>query len=173
MQLLAPVLQTVFLMLSPKNTHRPEKIAPTSWHVFTTLPDTFRQCPKSANLGLKAPANRRRTQPPLPARLNTLHLSSVFKKKKILHTSIFQFFLLFLQIFRSIWIFLSWGPIYVSRSMCPDVCQWVREVFADLTDVILADQATNLIQADNANMAIQGNVAMQVTQPGGKLWNQC
>ena len=99
MQLLAPVLQTVFLMLSPKNTHRPEKIAPTSWHVFTTLPDTFRQCPKSANLGLKAPANRRRTQPPLPARLNTLHLSSVFKKKKkFLHTSIFQFFLLLLQI---------------------------------------------------------------------------
>ena len=155
MQLLAPVLQTVFLMLSPKNTHRPEKIAPTSWHVFTTLPDTFRQCPKSANLGLKAPANRRRTQPPLPARLNTLHLSSVF--------------LLLLQIFRSIWIFLSWGPIYVSRSMCPDVCQWVREVFTDLTDVILADQATNLIQADNANMAIQGNVAMQVAPPDDQI----
>ena len=42
---------------------------------------------------------------------------------------------------------------------------------ADLTDVTLADQATNLIQADNANMAIQGNVAMQVTQPSGQLWN--
>ena len=28
---------------------------------------------------------------------------------------------------------------------------------ANLTDVTLADQATNSIQADNANMAIQGN----------------
>ena len=25
---------------------------------------------------------------------------------------------------------------------------------------------------DNANRAIQGNVAMQVAQPGGQLWNQ-
>ena len=47
--------------------------------------------------------------------------------------------------------------------MCPDVSKWVREVFADLTDVTLADQATHSIHADNANMAIQGNVAMQVT----------
>ena len=31
----------------------------------------------------------------------------------------------------------------------------------------VADQATNSIKTDNANMAIQGNVAMQVTQPGG------
>ena len=37
----------------------------------------------------------------------------------------------------------------------------------------LADQATNSIQADNANMAIQGNVAMKVTQSGGQLWDQC
>ena len=37
----------------------------------------------------------------------------------------------------------------------------------------LADQATNSKQTDNANMAIQGNVAIQVTQPGGKFWNQC
>ena len=35
---------------------------------------------------------------------------------------------------------------------------------SNLTDVTLADQATNSIQADNANMAIQGNVAMKVTQ---------
>ena len=32
---------------------------------------------------------------------------------------------------------------------------------SDITDVTLADQATNSIQADNANMAIQGNVAMK------------
>ena len=42
---------------------------------------------------------------------------------------------------------------------------------ANLTDVTLADQATNLIHADNANMAIRGNMAMQVTQPSGQLWN--
>ena len=41
----------------------------------------------------------------------------------------------------------------------------------NLTDLTLADQATNSIQADTANMTIQGNVAMEVTQPGGQLWN--
>ena len=45
--------------------------------------------------------------------------------------------------------------------------------FGDLPDVTLADQATNSIYADNANMAIQGNVAIQLNQPGGKFWNQC
>ena len=35
----------------------------------------------------------------------------------------------------------------------------------------LADQDTNPILTDNANRAIQGNVAMQVTQPGGHIWN--
>ena len=50
----------------------------------------------------------------------------------------------------------------------------LREVFEDLTDVTLADKDTNLIQTDNVNMAIQGNnVAMQVTQPGGQIWNPC
>jgi hypothetical protein len=38
--------------------------------------------------------------------------------------------------------------------------------FADLTDVTLADEDTNSILTDNANMAIQGNVAVQVMQPG-------
>ena len=42
-------------------------------------------------------------------------------------------------------------------------------VCADLTDVTLADIDTNSIPADNANRAIQGNVAMQVTQPGKKI----
>ena len=35
----------------------------------------------------------------------------------------------------------------------------------------LADQATNSKQTDNFNMAIQGNVAIQVTEPGGKFGN--
>ena len=32
----------------------------------------------------------------------------------------------------------------------------------------LADEDTNSILTDNANRAIQGNVAMHVTQPGGQ-----
>ena len=55
------------------------------------------------------------------------------------------------------------GPIYGSKplSVTPRPC-------ADLTDVTLADEDTNSI-LDNANRAIQGNEAMQVPQPGGKL----
>ena len=54
---------------------------------------------------------------------------------------------------------------------------WVRfsltePLCADLTDVTLADEDTNSILTDNANRAFQGNVAVQVTQPGGELWNQ-
>ena len=45
--------------------------------------------------------------------------------------------------------------------------------FANLTDVTLADEDTNSILTDNAKRAIQGNVAMHVTLPGGQLWNQC
>ena len=45
---------------------------------------------------------------------------------------------------------------------------WVRlseteRPCADLTDVSLADEDTNSILTDNANRAIQGNIAMQVT----------
>ena len=36
----------------------------------------------------------------------------------------------------------------------------------NLTDVTLADKETNLILTDKVNRVIQGNVAMQVTQPG-------
>ena len=38
--------------------------------------------------------------------------------------------------------------------------------FANLTDVTLADEDTNSILTDNANRAIQGNVAMQIIQSG-------
>ena len=37
----------------------------------------------------------------------------------------------------------------------------------DLTDVTLADEDTNLILTDNANWAIEGNVAMQVLLVAG------
>ena len=47
---------------------------------------------------------------------------------------------------------------------------WVRmsvtnTPFADLTDVTLADEDTKSILTDNADRAIQGNVAMHVTHP--------
>ena len=49
---------------------------------------------------------------------------------------------------------------------------WVRvsktpTPFADFTDKTLVDEDTNSIPTDNADRAIQGNVAMQATQPGG------
>ena len=47
------------------------------------------------------------------------------------------------------------------RSLGPDVRQSVRHLCVDLTDVTLADEDTNSILTDNANRAIQGNVAMQ------------
>ena len=51
-----------------------------------------------------------------------------------------------------------------------DVSKWP---FWDLTDVTLADEDTNSILTDSADRAIQGNVTIQVMQPGGQLWNQC
>ena len=59
-----------------------------------------------------------------------------------------------------------WCPSYGSR--CLSACN-KETMFWNFTDVTLADQATNSIPTDNANMAIHGNV----TQPGGQLWNQC
>ena len=60
------------------------------------------------------------------------------------------------------------GPIYGFASLSQTTTP-----FADLTDVTLADEDTNSILTDNTNRAIQGNVAMHVTLPGGQLWNQC
>ena len=50
-----------------------------------------------------------------------------------------------------------WSDLWVLVSVCPSV----QEVCKDLTDVTLADEDTNSILTDNANRAIQGNVAMQ------------
>ena len=44
-------------------------------------------------------------------------------------------------------------------------------VVADLIDVTLVDEDTNAILTDNADRAIQGNVAMQITVSGCQLWN--
>ena len=46
--------------------------------------------------------------------------------------------------------------------MGPDVCLYKVREFLNLNDVTLADQATNSIPTDNANMTIQGNVVMQL-----------
>ena len=43
--------------------------------------------------------------------------------------------------------------------------------FWNLTDVSPADEDTNSIQTEDANKAIQGNVAMQVAPPGGQICN--
>ena len=61
----------------------------------------------------------------------------------------------------------TWGPIYGSGCL-----KLTEPPFADLTDVTLADEDTNSILTDNVNRAIQGYLAMQVTQLGGQLWNQ-
>ena len=53
--------------------------------------------------------------------------------------------------------------------MGPDV----TDLCESLTELTLADEDTNPILTDNANRVIQGNVAMQVTQPGGQLGKQC
>ena len=57
-----------------------------------------------------------------------------------------------------------WSDLWVLVSLTERCC-------VDLTDVTLADEDTKSILTDNANRAIQGNVAMQVTQPGGKICN--
>ena len=59
--------------------------------------------------------------------------------------------------------------------MGPDVSNSVQDYFADLTDVTLADEDSNSIQADEVNKAILGNVAMQVvakieTNASGTTW---
>ena len=50
------------------------------------------------------------------------------------------------------------SDLWVRMSLRPTPC-------VDLTDVTLADEDTNSILTDNANRIIQGNVAIQVTQP--------
>ena len=71
-------------------------------------------------------------------------------------------------------IFLSDPGVPGVRSMGPVVSHWVSpRPFEDLTDMTLADEDTNSILTDIAIRTFQGNVAMQVTQPGGQVSNQC
>ena len=67
-----------------------------------------------------------------------------------------------------------WTQVYLGSDL------WVEFVthslskrgFANLTDMTLADQPTNSIETDNTNMAIKGNVTMQVTQQTNKQTNK-
>ena len=56
--------------------------------------------------------------------------------------------------------------LVLSNSVSEPLC-------ANLTDVTLADEDTNSILTDNANQAFQRNVAIQVTEAGGKICNLC
>ena len=60
------------------------------------------------------------------------------------------------------------SDLWVRMSVRPSVSTWC---FWNLTDVTLADEDTKSILTDNANRAIQGNVPIQVTQPGGEICN--
>ena len=56
-------------------------------------------------------------------------------------------------------------------SLGSDLWVWAyvrTTLFADLTDVTLADEDSNSIPTDDVNRAILGNVAMQVAPPGGQ-----
>ena len=54
--------------------------------------------------------------------------------------------------------------------MGPDVTPSIHtRLFADLTDVTLADEDRNSIPTDDVNKAIPGNVVMQVAPSGGQL----
>ena len=58
--------------------------------------------------------------------------------------------------------------------MGPSLSNYLQDLWLDLTDVTLADEDTNSMPTDHANRAIQGNVAMQVTEvapSGGQIWN--
>ena len=71
----------------------------------------------------------------------------------------------------NIWHFLS-DPGLLVRSMCLVLSNKLSTTpSVNLTDVTLADKETNLILTDKVNRVIQGNVAMQVTQPGGQPSN--
>ena len=64
--------------------------------------------------------------------------------------------------------------VYLGSNLWVTDCQSVAgRPFWYFTDVTLADEDTNSLLTDNANRAIQGNVAMHVTEPGGKIWVPC
>ena len=75
-------------------------------------------------------------------------------------------------------LLVSWNTTFYRTQVSLGSDLWVRvsltgTPFADLTDVTLGIEDINSILTDNANRAIQGKVAIQVTQPGWKICNKC
>ena len=68
---------------------------------------------------------------------------------------------------------VSWGPIYVSQ--CLSLSEWVSERrLANLTDVTLADQATNSIPTDDASsMPIWQFKCLNMVDFGDPIVNWC
>ena len=65
--------------------------------------------------------------------------------------------------------FLSDPGVPGVRSMGLDLCPSASpRLFADLTDVTLADEDSNSIPTDDVNRAILGNVPTQVKPPGAQ-----
>ena len=65
--------------------------------------------------------------------------------------------------------FLSDPGVPGVRSMGPDVRPSIHpRLFAELTDVTLADEDSNSIPTNDVNRAILGNLAMQVAPLGGQ-----
>ena len=68
--------------------------------------------------------------------------------------------------------FLSDPGVPGVRSMGPDLSNSLTpRLFADLTDVTLADEDSNSTPADDVNRAILGNVAMHVAPSGDQNFN--
>ena len=66
-------------------------------------------------------------------------------------------------------IFLSDPGVPGVRSMGPDLTPSIHtRLCADLTDVTLADEDSNLIPTDDVHRAILGNMAMQVAPSGAQ-----
>ena len=68
--------------------------------------------------------------------------------------------------------FLSDPGVPGVRSMGLDLCQSLtKRLFADLTDVTLADEDSNSLPTDDVNRAFLSNMARQEARPGGQNWN--
>ena len=73
--------------------------------------------------------------------------------------------LLKLKVFWLLFSFVVVGPT------CLKLSEWVTFAKLNLCDSGWWRYHSTL--TDDANGTVQGNVAMQVTQPGGQLWKQC
>ena len=94
------------------------------------------------------------------------HQVATFKAYMELKTS---FLGPYLQSLVALEAFLSDPGVPGVRSMGPDVTPYLpTRLFADLTDVTLADEDSNLIPTDDVHRAVLGNVAMQVAPSGAQ-----